>query len=311
MSRGILFVALLVCLAPARPARAQDSNYWTNKYGTRSILLNGAVIGGPVDLSAMYYNPGGLALLKDPGTVLTVKAFAFSNISLPDAGGKEHRPRRSALHRSPDVRRRARSTCAFWEATRWPIPSFRDRGCRPTSPGRALGQSDVLPAPGLEQTYVEARLEQDLDETWAGLTWSRKLSEHVGIGFSPYVAVRSQRTRAQVIAQAMGSDSTGAVTTTMRGFQYSNYGLLAKAGISLRIGEDQHRPHPDDATGEVHGKRRGGDRPVPAGAGRGRGRARRTTCTASRFSRTFRASGSRRSPSARARRFPWEAAPST
>lgn len=146
MSRGILFVALLVCLVPARPARAQDSNYWTNKYGTRSILLNGAVIGGPVDLSAMYYNPGGLALLKDPGTVLTVKAFAFSNISLPDAGGGTS----TSMTRAPPFFRHLSagcSTCAFWGATRWPIPSFRDRGCRPTSPGRAWGRAMSFPHP--------------------------------------------------------------------------------------------------------------------------------------------------------------------
>lgn len=234
MSRGMFFVALALCLLSPRPARAQDSNYWTNKYGTRSILLNGAVIGGPVDLSAMYYNPGGLALLKDPGTVLTVKAFAFSNISLPDAGGKSidlDDPRSTVLPTFVGGLLNLRILGS--DALAYSL--FPRQGMQANISGRNATQNDVLPAPGLEQTYVEARLEQNLDETWAGLTWSRKLSEHVGIGFSPYVAVRSQRTRSQIIAQAIGSDSTGAVTTTTRGFRYSNYGLLAKAGVSFQL----------------------------------------------------------------------------
>jgi hypothetical protein len=230
----MLLAVLALCLLTVRPARAQDSNYWTNKYGTRSILLNGAVIGGPVDLSAMYYNPGGLSLLKDPGTVLTVKAFAFSNISLPDAGGRSidlNDPRSTVLPTFVggllNVRILGSDALAY--------SLFPRQGLKANITGRSVGQSDILPSPGLEQTYVEARIEQDLDETWAGLTWSKKLSEHVGIGFSPYVAVRNQRTRAQIIAQAMGSDSTGAVTTIVRGFQYSNYGLLAKAGVSFQL----------------------------------------------------------------------------
>jgi len=51
--------ALLLALGWIHPgaADAQDTNYWTAKYGTRAILLGGAVIGAPVDLSATFYNP--------------------------------------------------------------------------------------------------------------------------------------------------------------------------------------------------------------------------------------------------------------
>jgi hypothetical protein len=68
-----------------------------------------------------------------------------------------------------------------------------------------------------------------------GATWFKKVGERVGLGVSPYVAARSQRTRAQVVGQALGSDSLGAVTMSMRGFQYNHYRLLAKAGISFEV----------------------------------------------------------------------------
>ena len=101
--------------------------------------------------------------------------------------------------------------------------------------GRRSTQVDILPPPGLENRFVEVRLEQDLDESWFGATWSKKLSPRVGIGVSPYVAVRSQRSRAQIVGQAMASDGSGAATITIRGFQFSNYRLLAKAGASFAL----------------------------------------------------------------------------
>ena len=226
--------AVLSLALASAPASAQDANYWTNKYGTRSILLNGAVIGGPVDLSTMYYNPGGLALMKDPGVVLTVKAFEFANISLPDAGGKGidlDDPRSSVL--PTFVGGLVSFKLLGSDALAYSL--FPRQGLRTNITGRTQGQVDVLPAPGLENYYVEARLEQDMDETWVGATWSKKVGERVGIGVSPYVAVRSQRTRAQVVGQALGSDSIGAVTTTMRGFKYDNYRFLTKAGISFEL----------------------------------------------------------------------------
>ena len=61
-----------------------------------------------------------------------------------------------------------------------------------------------------------------MDETWVGATWFKKVGERVGLGVSPYVAVRSQRTRGQVVGQALGSDSLGAVTMTMRGFEFDH-----------------------------------------------------------------------------------------
>jgi len=236
MSRRVLILALalLAGLLVAGSASAQDSNYWTNKYGTRSILLNGAVIGGPVDLSTMYYNPGGLPLLKDPGTVLTVKAFAFSNISLPDAGGKNidlNDPRSTVL--PTFVGGLLKLKLFGSDALAYSL--FPRQNLQANITGHTLSQTDVLPAAGLEQVFVESRLEQDMTETWAGLTWAKKLSENVGIGLGPYVAVRSQRTRGQIVAQAVASDSSAATSTAIRGFQYNHYRVLAKGGISFRM----------------------------------------------------------------------------
>ena len=43
--------------------RGQDSHYWTQQYGTKSMLLSGSVIGGVEDLGAVYYNPARLSVI--------------------------------------------------------------------------------------------------------------------------------------------------------------------------------------------------------------------------------------------------------
>ena len=66
--------ALVVCLLPW-PARAQDSQYWTLQYGPVAELLGGVVVGSTRDLSATYYNPGALALARDPSVLASVRSF--------------------------------------------------------------------------------------------------------------------------------------------------------------------------------------------------------------------------------------------
>ena len=77
-----LAIACLVLLPV--PARAQDSHWWTNQYGNRARLLGGAVIGSSRDLSAVYYNPGGLAVVDEPDALLTGYVFELDNIKYSD-----------------------------------------------------------------------------------------------------------------------------------------------------------------------------------------------------------------------------------
>jgi len=79
----VLYTAPLLFAAVA--AHAQDTNYWTLQYGTRGELLGGTVVGSAVDLSATFYNPGSLALVKDPKTILTANVFGMETIKVSSA----------------------------------------------------------------------------------------------------------------------------------------------------------------------------------------------------------------------------------
>ena len=71
----------------AVPLHAQDAHYWTVKYGPRASLLGGAVIGSVNDVSASFYNPGGLALADSLGFAISLNAFERTSTTAEDAVG--------------------------------------------------------------------------------------------------------------------------------------------------------------------------------------------------------------------------------
>ena len=70
---GIAAAAVIVAVF-VQPLHAPDAHYWTVKYGPRATLLGGAVIGSVNDVSASFYNPGGLAMADSLGFAISLSA---------------------------------------------------------------------------------------------------------------------------------------------------------------------------------------------------------------------------------------------
>jgi hypothetical protein len=91
------------------------------------------------------------------------------------------------------------------------------------------------PLPNATFAALDVQFHQNVDEGWYGLTWARALSPTLGIGVSPSVAVRSQRTQGSVFA--MGESGTPpateqAVLQYSRDFDYMHWRLLARFGVN-------------------------------------------------------------------------------
>ncbi len=82
-------LVMLAVLVFSTEGRAQDSHYWTHQYGTRSTLLGGAMIGNVTDISAAYYNPGGLAVIAAPQLILGARVYDFTTITVITRVGEE------------------------------------------------------------------------------------------------------------------------------------------------------------------------------------------------------------------------------
>ena len=226
-------MAAFAALALPGPVSAQDTNYWTNQYGTRSILLGGAVVGGTDDVSATYYNPGFLALLADPGLFLAAKVFDFTNVIVKDAETGDRRgdspwfrPAPSFFGGSFPLAWLGDDFLGYSLFTRF-RSSIRVDDIEEFAGEAIAGGDGVL--------LGSARLDQSLTETWVGLTWSHALSARVGFGVTQYLAVRSQRAARTSVVQGLGSGGNVGVAAVLDDYSYTDYRLLWKAGLGYDL----------------------------------------------------------------------------
>jgi hypothetical protein len=216
-------LVLLLALAPAA-ARAQDSQYWTLQYGPVAELLGGVVVGSTRDLSATYYNPGALALAKDPSLLASVQSFEAVSIKVKapapfvDFNDLSVRPSPSLFAFALPRSLTGSHTFAISSLTRQDFDVRIDNW--QVTPGHQAG--------------AEALLEQNLTESWFGLSWAHRAGEHVGLGVTTYVAYRGQNTRRELSGEAAFSGGLGSAGLLVDDFDYSNYRLLWKAGISTQ-----------------------------------------------------------------------------
>ena len=219
---GVLAV-VLVGLSPAGVA-AQDSQYWTLQYGPVAELLGGVVVGSTRDLSATYYNPGALALTKDPSLLASVESFEATSIK---ASGSE------AFDGFADSNVRPSPTLfAFALPRSW-------TGSHTIAVSSLTRQDFDLRLDNWEvaasgRVGAESRFEQNLNENWFGLSWAHRAGERLGLGLTTYVVYRGQRTRKELSGQAAFSASEGGAALLVEDTDYSNYRLLWKGGISTQ-----------------------------------------------------------------------------
>jgi hypothetical protein len=225
-----LLLAAIICLPTA--AAGQDTNYWTQRYGTRADLLGGAVVGSILDLSSSYYNPGALALMEDPSVLLSGRAFEYWSLSLRDSTGSRRLLKTDSFGPAPSIFTTllpiGSERLAFTVLTR------QDFDVRTET--RSEGTVELDPG-GPAAINTEVVVDQDMTELWIGATWSRPWQENLGFGITPYFIYRGQRTRIQSLASAVDTLGGVATATAVDDFRYTHYRLLLKIGMLWRRNE--------------------------------------------------------------------------
>ncbi len=224
--------AVVFLLGLAWPAAAQDSHYWTHQYGSRATLLGGAVIGSVLDLSGTYYNPGGMSLLEKPQTVMAAKVFQYPRVTLAGTGAASvpqytfsPGPAPSLLAGTIRIRGLRKHWFGYSYLTRQSVKlgvSTSETGAR-----------DVLPdVPGPEDYVSQFRLDEKVTESWFGLTWSSKVSPHIGIGVTQYIVYRNQRAMTQELVETLSPDGRLAMAVGARQYRFVHFRALWKIGLA-------------------------------------------------------------------------------
>jgi len=225
---GPLLAALGVLFVAAVPSVAQDSQYWNIQYGPVGQLLGGQVVGSTRDLSATYYNPGGLGLAEDPDFLLSVQAFRAESVSTKPLDGSRFPIVSATSYGSfPGFFAAAFPESWLGDETRLAFSLLTRQEFNVRIDERAAAPIGATDAYG-----IEALVDQRMSETWGGLTLSRKVGRSVGIGATLYGVNRTQRTRKEQSLQFVSPGLSGASVLAVNDFNYYEWRMLAKLGLA-------------------------------------------------------------------------------
>jgi hypothetical protein len=208
---------------------AQDSQYWTQQYGPRASLLNGAVIGSVADISGTYYNPGSLGLAESLPFALSTDVYEYESLRLEDGAGRgvdlgtSRSGVRPSLLAGTITSNLGGGVLAYSALTRMRAAS--DVNAQIIASG-----AEVPPGLDLEDVVGVARVDGEFNDFWAGLTYSHAVGSHFGLGLTWYGAHRTQRRRREGIEEAIATDGSPFVNIDMAGGNYSALRTLAKIG---------------------------------------------------------------------------------
>jgi hypothetical protein len=227
--RWALLPAVAALLAAPAPVLAQDSQYWDIQYGPVGQLLGGQVVGSTRDLSATYYNPGGLALGDNPDFLFSVQAFSMRTFSTqPASGGPFLDTSRTDYDTFPGFV--AFSFPRSWLGERTPLAfSLLTRQQLVMRIDQRFADNA---ATGGGRYGLETLFDTNMQEVWGGLTLSHRLSDRLGLGATLYGVYRGQRTRWEQSLQLAYPDGSGVSALVIDDFDYSHWRLLGKLGLA-------------------------------------------------------------------------------
>ena len=210
---------------------AQDSQYWSQQYGTKSFYLGGAVIGSMLDLSASYYNPGAIALMENPEFLTGAKSITLTLFNFKDGAGQGHDIETLRADTPPDLfaglftfgkERQDRLVYSFLIRRKL---KFR------TSTSEDDLRDITNGSPGTDQYFGMTQIDRDISDTWVGLTYSRIINKNIGLGVTQYISYFSTYTSLSINSQALTADNQIPLTHSNQFLDTYNIKTLTKLGL--------------------------------------------------------------------------------
>ncbi len=170
---------------------SQGVYYWNQNYGATSNLLGGLVIGSVRDVSATYYNPGYLGL-SDPELIIGSKIYEYNDYKVDIENFDNSDLSSSQFTASPSF-----VAGSFGSDSSSVHKSFHSFLVRQNSDIK-FDFKTVQNSPKSENldTYVnELVFDRKMREYWLGFSWGFAPEEYVGLGLTPYAAIRTDKLR--------------------------------------------------------------------------------------------------------------------
>ena len=211
---------------------AQDGHYWTQQYGTNSILLSNANIGGVNDLAAVFYNPGRVGLLEKSAFILNANVFEAAKVTVKNITGQQQELSRTEVVKVPSfVGINFRPKNLRGHRLAFSILQRQDVDLNLNYNGE--DRVDLFEnSPGDELLGTNLRYRQVVREDWYSISWAYAFSPKFSVG------VTSSITRLNII-KGTTIELTGLTDLNQvaqyqfdRSYRLSDFGLLWKIGAA-------------------------------------------------------------------------------
>lgn len=225
---------ILFCLLPYCSNGQIDSHYWTNQYGSKGLLLNGAVIATPDGETSAFYNPGNIGMDDDLGFLFSFITPTYTNLKIKKLLGSENTLKQQGLSLAP----------GFFGIRLRP---FKDKNVtmgisnfKRFDTNIDLRDRQVLRVEGAPNLISRADFDfsRNLSEQWIGLGLAYNLSDHFGIGISQFTVWHSQNYNFDFETEILPSDSPTTLNQYLKNEYNYNFNIsgamITKFGLSYR-----------------------------------------------------------------------------
>ncbi|MCK5468827.1 MAG: long-chain fatty acid transport protein, partial [Cyclobacteriaceae bacterium] len=229
----IRYLRIYVLLVFPITVYAQGGHYWTESFGSRSMLLNGVVIGSVEDLGAVYYNPARISQLSSPAFVISGQVYEYKKTNIKDGLGDGIDLKQSNFGSGPSLVS-GTFKLKFLEGHHFAY-AFLTRTQADNTFNFSINKfGDFIEAfPGEEYFSGEITSTAKLKDEWIGLSWSYPINEKLSVGFSGFYSGLNRDVFLKLQLQAYKPDSANTgMYIEKRAYSFKTNGILGKLGVS-------------------------------------------------------------------------------
>lgn len=238
--KKLYLIALLFFVLSS--VKSQDTQYWTQQFGTRSALMSGAVIASSRDNSSLFYSPGSLGWIDTASLSINATAYQSENIKIKNALGRQADLKSNQIGSTPlliggMIRTHSEKTRIAYGLITPTNFSFK-------AIGRAQGEFPLIDdseSPGNEPAIAQASIQTKLSELGAGIGIGRKISSSFGVGITGMFIARSlDYNNNRLVRLYMNQPSMPLVTATLiQNVDYFNVRFAPRIGLGYEKGNWQ------------------------------------------------------------------------
>lgn len=208
----------------------EDSHYWTQQYGAKGLLLNGALIANADAETSIFYNPGGMGFSSDVGFAFSFFTPSYSRLDNINYIGTGNTIRDDGFRLAPGF---LAVTYKPFQEKKFIIgaAAFKRYNTNVDYNDRVVGSLDSR---DFFLYRADFDFERNISEDWYGLSLAYNVTEYLGIGISQFFVWRGESARFGFIKEILPGISPEEVVQSWR---YNlNYDLSINGAFTTKFG---------------------------------------------------------------------------